>query len=610
MPWWQVAVATAALVAAAVAVWVTLEADFLAHPGWLAVQKADFILGPVLVGLYWMRVRPQSRYGPMLIVFGFIGAVYIVHSSSNPWLFGFGLLWEVPIVIGTQVLILTFPTGRLDGLFAKLLLLGFVALALLYVVVLAMLPQFPPGGSISGCRELCPENGVAITSNVPLAIDLNDIVLIGTITVALATVGLLLWRIGSGTPPQRRALAIGTPIALLFLLLQAAYNLRSLLGYDSTSLDTFLQWAFAGARSMLWYGFLFALIAAQLFAGRALHRLVRQSLRRPSLPELETMLRAPLGDPDLRLTFLDRTSETAADQLLEPGPGREVTIVQHEDGAPGAAIDHDAQLADDPELLRAAGVVALLAAENAELDTAWHNALRDLRQSRARIVIAGDVERRKIERNLHDGVQQRLVAIRIQLGLVGESAEGSGPIGDRLQTIGDSVEQVMDELREVAHGLYPPVLSNRGVVAALEHALVHLVTPVAIHTTGITRYPAEVESAVYYSCLEAIQNATKHGGPDVAITVTLLDDADELRFEVVDDGTGFDPAHVHDGTGVQNIRDRVGAIDGRVSIGTAVGDGTVVTGSIPLHGDNDGSRPRLPTPASTRTESIPRPSRR
>ena len=586
MPWWQVAVATAALVATAVAVWVTLEADFLAHPGWLAVQKADFILGPVLVGLYWLRQRPESRFGPLLLVFGAVGAVYILQSASNPWLFGAGLHWENVIYVVNLLLILTFPTGRLEGVVAKLIILSAVGIALLYAVIISLLPVRGAGGSISGCREACPENGLAITSNVPLAVQLSDIGRVAIIVVALATAGLLIWRIVRGTPPQRRAVAIGTSVALVFTALQITLQVLNLVGTDATRLLEVLQWAQAVARSLIWYGFLFALIAAQLFAGRALHRLVRQSLRRPSLSELETMLRAPLGDPDLRLTFLDRTSETAADQLLEPGPGREVTIVEYEDGAPGAAIDHDAQLADDPELLRAAGVVALLAAENAELDTAWHDALRDLRQSRARIVIAGDAERRKIERNLHDGVQQRLVAIRIQLGLAGESTEGSGPIGDRLQTIGDSVEQAMDELREVAHGLYPPVLSNRGVVAALEHALVHFVTPVAIHTTGITRYPAEVESAVYYSCLEAIQNAAKYAGPDVAITVTLLDGTDELRFEVVDDGTGFDSASAHDGTGLQNIRDRVGAINGSVSIITAVGDGTVVTGSIPLDADN------------------------
>ena len=308
------------MVAAAVAVWATLEADFLAHPGWLAVQKADIILGPVLVGLYWLRVRPQSRYGPLLIVFGFICVVYILHSSSNPWLFGFGVLWEVMIIIGTQALILTFPTGRLDGLFAKLLLLGYVALSLLVVAIVLMLPQLPPGGSISGCRELCPENALAITSNVPLAVDLNEIVRIGAITIALATSGLLLWRIVSGTPPQRRAQAIGTPIALLFLLVQATYLLPYALGYGPTSLDSFFAWTIAAARSLLWYGFLFALIAAQLFAGRALHRMIRQSLRRPSHSELEAMLREPLGDPKLRLVFRDpraRPPRTAR----EPGPG-------------------------------------------------------------------------------------------------------------------------------------------------------------------------------------------------------------------------------------------------------------------------------------------------
>ena len=432
MPWWQVAVGAAALLAAAVAVWVTLEADFLAQPGWLAVQKADFILGPVFVGLYWLRQRPESRFGPLLLVFGAVGAVYILQSASNPWLFGAGLHWENVIYVTNLLLILTFPTGRLEGVFAKLIILSAVGIALLYAVIISLLPVRGAGGSISGCREACPENGLAITSNVPLAVQLSDIGRVAIIVVALATAGLLIWRIVTGTPPQRRAVAIGTSVALVFTAVQIMLQVLNLVGTDATGLLEVLQWTQAVARSVIWYGFLFALIAAQLFAGRALHRLVRQSLRRPSLPELETMLRAPLGDPDLRLTFLDRTSETAADQLLEPGPGREITIVEYEDGAPGAAIDHDAQLADDPELLRAAGVVALLAAENAELDTAWHDALRDLRQSRARIVVAGDAERRKIERNLHDGVQQRLVAIRIQLGLAGESAEGPGPIGDRL----------------------------------------------------------------------------------------------------------------------------------------------------------------------------------
>src|SRR3954454_20320114 len=113
-PMWQVAVLLAAIVASAVALWVTLSADFLTYPGWLAVQKADFILGPALAGLYWYRRRPHSAFGPMLIAFGFLGALYILQSASNSWLFSIGLLTETALGIATRALILAFPTGRLD----------------------------------------------------------------------------------------------------------------------------------------------------------------------------------------------------------------------------------------------------------------------------------------------------------------------------------------------------------------------------------------------------------------------------------------------------------------------------------------------------------------
>jgi hypothetical protein len=129
LAWWQVVVAGAAVAAAVAAVWVTLEAHFLAHPGWLAAQKADLLLGPVFIGLYWLRRRPQSRFGPMLIAFGFVGAVYVLHSSSNPWLFSAGLAWETVIGLATFVLILTFPTGRLDGAAAKLIVLAVLRLS-------------------------------------------------------------------------------------------------------------------------------------------------------------------------------------------------------------------------------------------------------------------------------------------------------------------------------------------------------------------------------------------------------------------------------------------------------------------------------------------------
>jgi signal transduction histidine kinase len=586
MPSWQLLVGAAAVLAAIAAVWVTLDADFLRYPGWLAVQKADFILGPVFVGLYWVRRRPQSRFGPLLIVLGFVGALYVLQSSGNSWLFGIGLVAENLIYLATLLVILTFPTGRLEGWPAKLcLLVGVVGVAIPATLQTLMLPQVGAGASISGCRALCPENGLAFTSQPSLALDLSNVWRPAAIAVALATAGLLVWRLVNGTPPQRRALAIGTPIALLFLLLQSVYLLLTYWPTDFPTLNEVVRWTFVAARALIWYGFLAALIAAQLFAARALQRLVRKSMRRPSRGELEGLLREPLGDPGLQLVFLDPGTAGFDDGLARrvAAEAREphMTVVER-DGKPSVALVHDPQLDDDPELLQAAGAVSLLAAENAELDTAWHEALQELRRSRARIVRAGDEQRRRFERNLHDGVQQRLAAIRVELGTVSDMLADDSPLRSRLDRTGRNVEDALDQVREVSHGLYPPVLSDWGIVPALERIRAPGDVPLDIRATGIGRHPAELESAVYYCCLEAVQNATKHGGPGVRIFIELREDADGLSFEVRDDGPGFDATVASDGIGLQNMRDRLGALDGRLSITPAAGDGTIVSGVIPL----------------------------
>src|SRR5215203_4493819 len=173
-PLWQVAVLLGAIAASAAALWVTLSADFLTYPGWLAIQKADFILGPILVGLYWYRRRPQSRFGPMLIGFGFIGALYILQSASNPWLFSVGLLTETAIGLATRVLILAFPTGRLDRPAKVILVISILFSSLPAVLSQLLSPQTGAGASISGCLQTCPANELALTSNPELAADLLD----------------------------------------------------------------------------------------------------------------------------------------------------------------------------------------------------------------------------------------------------------------------------------------------------------------------------------------------------------------------------------------------------------------------------------------------------
>src|SRR5215204_7086566 len=530
---WQVAVLVGAIAASAAALWVTLSADFLTYPGWLAVQKADFILGPVLAGLYWYRRRPQSRFGPMLIGFGFIGALYVLQSASNSWLFSIGLLAETAVGIATRALILAFPTGRLDRPATVILVISVIVSPLPAVLNQLLSPQSGAGASISGCREACPRNEFAITSNPELAADLLEAFRFGVILASSLTAALLIWRFVKGTPPRRRALAIGTPIALLFLAFQITFQLLGALDAPQSDFTEFVKWGIVGARAALWYGFLAALIAAELFAARAMEQLVGQSLRRPSSNELEAMLRGPLGDPDLRLVFLG-----GEEGALPVEPGRDVKLVRHE-GAPTVAIIHDPQLNEDPKLLEAAGAVALLAAENAELDAGWKEALQDLQHSRARLVRAADDERRKFEQNLHDSVQQQLISIKLRLEIEAEEGDLSESNRERLLEIAQSVEAALAEVREVAHGLHPPLLTESGLPTALRRFREHATSPPEVDAVGVGRYPPEIESAVYYCCLEAIQNATKHGGRGVHVSVALAEEDGHLSFRVVDDGPGF-----------------------------------------------------------------------
>jgi hypothetical protein len=210
-------VGVAAVAAADAAVWVTLPADFLRYPAWLAAQKADFVIGPVLTGLYWMRKRPRSPFGPMLIAWGVVGALYILQSSSDSWLFSIGLFWEKVFGLGTYVLILAFPTGRLDRPSRIVLVVGVVTVLLLAVAIQLVLPQVGAGGSISSCRSLCPHNELAFTSDPALARDLFEVFSYAVLALALTVAGIVVHRFITGTPPRKRALAIGTPVALLFL---------------------------------------------------------------------------------------------------------------------------------------------------------------------------------------------------------------------------------------------------------------------------------------------------------------------------------------------------------------------------------------------------------
>jgi signal transduction histidine kinase len=205
----------------------------------------------------------------------------------------------------------------------------------------------------------------------------------------------------------------------------------------------------------------------------------------------------------------------------------------------------------------------------------------DLQASRARIVAAADASRRAVERDLHDGAQQHLVLLKLQLGLVERTVAGHPQALESLSAAKGQLDRALAELRDLAHGIYPPALTNDGLAHALEEAGARCGISTTVRCDA-DRHPPEVEAAVYFCCVEALQNAAKHAGEGAAATVTVTDADGVLRFEVADDGCGFDRATANGSSGLQNMADRVGALGGALRIEAAPHRGTRVRGQVPL----------------------------
>jgi signal transduction histidine kinase len=250
---------------------------------------------------------------------------------------------------------------------------------------------------------------------------------------------------------------------------------------------------------------------------------------------------------------------------------------------------------DEDEVLAELGAQVSLALRSVRLDLALRASLaevrrqaEDLRASRARVVEAADAERRRIERDLHDGAQQSLIALSLSARAARDIVDAQSPqAAGYLDALVGDLRRTADELRELAHGIYPPLLTDSGVGVALRVVVPRCCPGAAVDTTD-RRYPPVVEGAVYFCCLEAMQNAAKYAsGGRVGVRV-WEDDGRLLRFEVVDDGPGFDRATTPAGHGLVNMADRLGAIGGRITVESAPGRGTVVAGTVPL---DDVSRP-------------------
>jgi signal transduction histidine kinase len=301
--------------------------------------------------------------------------------------------------------------------------------------------------------------------------------------------------------------------------------------------------------------------------------------------DLRGALSRALGDPSLALAYWYPAGSRYVDsggrpvELPEAGTGRGSTVIER-DGRPVAAVIHDPALQYNTALVDSVCAAAGLSLDNERLAAELRARLVDLQASRARLVQTADTERRRIERNLHDGAQQQLVALKISLGLarqlVTSLPEAAGLLAQTEQQAADALE----ELRELARGIYPPLLADLGLPAALEAQARKAALPVTIEAPSVGRYPQQIEAAVYFCVLEALQNVAKYAQASAA-RVSLRHDGRCLAFTVEDDGTGFDLASTPKGTGLQGISDRLGALGGSIDISSTPGHGTRVTGRVP-----------------------------
>jgi len=246
------------------------------------------------------------------------------------------------------------------------------------------------------------------------------------------------------------------------------------------------------------------------------------------------------------------------------------------------AILHQASPVEDQAFVLSAGSHALAALENHRLTDDLRRSLRDLAETRASGLAAERTAREKIERDLHDGAQQYLVALRVKLGLAATNLEDRDPAGaETLHALEDDVDATIAEVRSLARGIYPALLGSTGLKEALRSAGRCATLPTTVRTEGVGRYPAEIETTVYFSCSEALQNAAKHARAATGVTMSVWQDRD-LHFEVRDDGEGFDPQTTPPGAGLGNLRDRLAAVGGTMTIQSSPGHGTILGGSIPL----------------------------
>jgi signal transduction histidine kinase len=541
--------------------WLGLVGDV--SPAHVAII-AWLMLSYSVSGLVAWRCRPRNRFGPLMVLTGLA-----IFGGSLIWADGDGVLHTVgqaldlvPLVLIVHVFV-SFPTGRLHGRVERLLIgVGYVAALGGQLAAMAM------GG-------LGP-HAIAIVDAPTAAVAVYDTALAVVSAVALSGVVLLTVRRRTRGRPLRRSLSLLVDSFTVGLVMIAVLLLVGVFGGPAFPVVQRISLLLLGVAPL---AFLAGLLQARL-ARTAVGDLMVEL--RDSPADLRAPLARALRDPSLELLYWLPPFGVWADQNgrgvdLPTDPAR-VTLIDDDQGDLTAALVHDPALCDEPALLDAVTAAAAIALRTGRLQAQLRANVEELRGSRARVLEAGRRERQRLERDLHDGAQQRLVALSLNLGILQTRLDGDSEAGALLAEARTAIAVSLAELRDLARGLHPAVVSDHGLAVAVESLVARAPVPVRLVIDLDGRVGEDVEVAAYYVVCESLANIGKHASAASA-SVRLARHDGRIEVEVVDDGVGG--ADTERGTGLRGLADRVEALGGRLQVWTPHGGGTRVCAELP-----------------------------
>jgi signal transduction histidine kinase len=565
------AAALAAPPAVVGAVLLVLASDHDRHP--IASLATGLFIGVSFVGsglVAWWR-RPDNHTGRLLALVGFTFFLSALTEANGARLFTAGIVVNALPIAALVHLILAYPSGTLGSAVERRLTGAAYVLAIAGQLATLLLDPQPAG---LACDGPCPDNLVALGHFPRAERIVVDAVEAVAFVLFLLVVAVLVRRWRSASAAYRRSLR---PVLLTggaTLTLFGADFVASAVSHDAGE----AVGTIAGIALMtVPIGFLYGVARDRLARGGVAQLAVE--LERLGPGRLGDALRELLHDPTLVLAY--RRPDGAGHVTLEgdkvelPPPGPGLTVIE-----PVAAIVHDPALHAEPELLASALATARLALENERLQAELAARLQELKSSHARGLEAALEERRRLERNLHDGAQQRLVSLALTLRMAqARLPEGSGAARELLDGASAELAQALEDLRELARGIHPAVLSERGLAAALESLVTRSRLRVDLARLPEERLPGSVEIAAYYVVAEALTNVAKYAeSSGVVVSVERLNGV--ARIDVVDDGAGgADPAR---GSGLRGLSDRLALLGGRLEVASPAGAGTRVTAEIPV----------------------------